>query len=631
MTLRGVANLLGGGSAATFTTVTATTSVTTPTILLGYTTTATAAGTTTLTVSSNQQQYFTGTTTQTVTLPVASTMTSLGQSFLIANNSTGDVTVNSSGGNAVQVMEGSTVLRVTCILFSGTTAASWTVEYETANATVATTLVSDATVYYPTMVASALSSDQVLDVTATLTYKPTTGLGIGATATNTFDVTRAAIQTSGVQQYFKITPVADTGLTASTEVPVKSLASATRQWATGALTTQRESLHNQPTYAFVGSSTITDAATIGIVGAPIKGTNASITNAHGLLISAGAVSTATNSYGLTCNAQTGATNNFAAQFNGVTTISNVSPGYTTTATAAGTTTLTVSSNQVQFFTGTTTQTVTLPVASTMLALGNYFIIENNSTGVMTINSSGANLVQSMAPLTRLIVSCILLSGTTAASWDAVYASTTMAMPPNVQTGTTYTLVAADLFREVTFNNASAITVTFPQQSTLATAAGSIYRLHNIGAGTATMVKEGAETLVGNPTLITNASCEVRRPTTTKWEVVGATATVTESFTVAFSGAIINDQVYDIVSPNYAGTIIDFSVRSTSLAVAGTYTGKIGTTAITGISAIANSATRTVTAATAANTFVSGDVINWVPTGTTTLVDAYVTVRYTRVY
>lgn len=39
--------------------------------------------------------------------------------------------------------------------------------------------------------------------------------------------------------------------------------------------------------------------------------------------------------------------------------------YSTTATAAGTTTLTVSSNQLQFFTGTTTQTVALPVASTM--------------------------------------------------------------------------------------------------------------------------------------------------------------------------------------------------------------------------------------------------------------------------
>lgn len=91
----------------------------------GYTTTATAAGTTTLTVSSTQQQYLTGSSTQTVVLPVTSTLT-LGHSFRIVNNSTGGaVTVQSSGANSIVVLpQGSTVV-VTCILTSGTTAASW--------------------------------------------------------------------------------------------------------------------------------------------------------------------------------------------------------------------------------------------------------------------------------------------------------------------------------------------------------------------------------------------------------------------------------------------------------------------------------------------------------------------------
>lgn len=91
----------------------------------GYTTTATAAGTTTLTVSSTQQQYFTGTSTQTVVLPVTSTLT-FGHSYRIVNNSTGGaVTVQSSGANSIIVIpQGSTAL-LTCILTSGTTAASW--------------------------------------------------------------------------------------------------------------------------------------------------------------------------------------------------------------------------------------------------------------------------------------------------------------------------------------------------------------------------------------------------------------------------------------------------------------------------------------------------------------------------
>jgi len=52
--------------------------------LMGYTSTATAAGTTTLTNTSSYYQQFTGVTTQTVTLPVTSTLTT-GWTFHIVN------------------------------------------------------------------------------------------------------------------------------------------------------------------------------------------------------------------------------------------------------------------------------------------------------------------------------------------------------------------------------------------------------------------------------------------------------------------------------------------------------------------------------------------------------------------
>jgi hypothetical protein len=91
-------------------------------------------------------------------------------------------------------------------------------------------------------------------------------------------------------------------------------------------------------------------------------------------------------------------------------------GYTTTATAAGTTTLTVSSTHTQFFTGTTTQTIVLPVTST-LVLGLGYLIENVSTGNLTVNSSGSNLVGTVLPGTTVLCTCILTSGTDAASWD----------------------------------------------------------------------------------------------------------------------------------------------------------------------------------------------------------------------
>jgi len=90
--------------------------------------------------------------------------------------------------------------------------------------------------------------------------------------------------------------------------------------------------------------------------------------------------------------------------------------FNTTATAAGTSTLTSTDPSVQFFTGTTTQTIVLPVASTMV-LGQRFTIHNNSTGSLTVNSSGSNLVGTVQANVAVIITCISTSGTSAASWD----------------------------------------------------------------------------------------------------------------------------------------------------------------------------------------------------------------------
>lgn len=91
--------------------------------------------------------------------------------------------------------------------------------------------------------------------------------------------------------------------------------------------------------------------------------------------------------------------------------------FTTTPTATGTTVLTNASTYFQYFTGATTQTITLPVTST-LVLGWSFHIVNNSTGNLTVNSSGGNLLITVLPDTTVMATCILVSGTTAASWEA---------------------------------------------------------------------------------------------------------------------------------------------------------------------------------------------------------------------
>jgi hypothetical protein len=101
----------------------------------------------------------------------------------------------------------------------------------------------------------------------------------------------------------------------------------------------------------------------------------------------------------------------------VSTDATVMVGYATTATAGGTTVLTAASTSTQFFTGTLTQTITLPVVST-LVLGEVFVIHNNSTGALTVNSSGGNLVITIPAGNTYLLTCILTTGTSAASWDA---------------------------------------------------------------------------------------------------------------------------------------------------------------------------------------------------------------------
>ena len=99
-------------------------------------------------------------------------------------------------------------------------------------------------------------------------------------------------------------------------------------------------------------------------------------------------------------------------------------GFTSTATAGGSTTLTNTSTVFQLFTGTANQTIVLPVVST-LAQGWTFTVTNTSTGTLTLNSSGGNLVGSIVPNSSMSVVCISTSGTSAASW--VISNTTTAV------------------------------------------------------------------------------------------------------------------------------------------------------------------------------------------------------------
>lgn len=196
------------------------------------------------------------------------------------------------------------------------------------------------------------------------------------------------------------------------------------------------------------------------------------------------------------NGGTGATTANAA-------LSNLTT-YTTTATAAGTTVLTNTSTYFQFFTGTSTQTITLPVTST-LSTGWSFHIVNNSTGNLTVNSSGGNLVTTVIPGTTAMITCIGTALTTAADWEAgVTDFSTSTGTGSVVLATSPTLTTPNLGTPsaITLTNGTSLPLSTGVTGTLPAANGgtgqSSYAVGDIlYASTTTALSKLADVATGN--------------------------------------------------------------------------------------------------------------------------------------
>lgn len=172
---------------------------------------------------------------------------------------------------------------------------------------------------------------------------------------------------------------------------------------------------------------------------------------------------------------------------------------------------------------------------------------------------------------------------------------------NAQTGTSYTVVAGDLGKLVTFSNASAIAVTLPQATTTF-GAGASLDVQNKGAGTATITPT-TSTVNGSSTLAlpTNTGCTLVSDGT-NWQVNACTAIGTAAGTVtsvaqSFTGGLISVSGSPITT---SGTL--------ALTVAGT---SGGIPYFSGTSTWASSATL------AANSLVIGGGAAVAPSTTTT--------------
>jgi hypothetical protein len=266
--------------------------------------------------------------------------------------------------------------------------------------------------------------------------------------------------------------------------------------------------------------------------------------------------------------------------------------FTSTATAAGTTVLTAASTYIQLFTGSTTQTITLPVTST-LTQGWSYHISNNSTGNLTVNSSGGNLVITVLPGTTAMVTCILTSGTTAASWDAgITDFTTATGTGNVVLSNSPTLVtptigvanATSINKVAITAPATSATLTIANAKTLTV--NNSLTLAGTDSTTMTFPAVGANVLTDN-----NTATILKGYTVTPNNLGTGAGTITPAASNHNYQYIINNAAFTLAAPA-ADSAIDLQIFNGSAA---------GTITMSGFKTAGTGATG-ATYATTANTW-----------------------------
>ena len=323
-------------------------------------------------------------------------------------------------------------------------------------------------------------------------------LGTSASATGGSATALGRNTTANAANATSVGASATCSTTGTGSVAVGSVASAT---GTNAISIGQNSVAGVANGVAIGSA----ATTNGIATSVALGAGASpLSTASSLALAVNTASVSPGTLGITLNGA-------AKVLDAYTSL------YTTTA-GAGPTVLTATSSKVQVF--TTSQTVTLPVTST-LQLGFTFRIINQSAGVVTVQSSGANTVLALGVSTSADFVCVLTSGTTAASW---YATTTIPggsaggdltgsypNPTLATSGATagsyvdaaYTIDAKGRFTSITTQRAS---VNITLSALLGAQATRVLMLAAPGSGSYYVVRFwGLEMVYGSAALVTSAN------------------------------------------------------------------------------------------------------------------------------
>lgn len=274
-----------------------------------------------------------------------------------------------------------------------------------------------------------------------------------------------------------------------------------------------------------------------------------------------------------------------------------------------------------------------------LTESNFGTFSNSLTEKTTpIDADSLNIVDSADSNKSKKVTWANIKATLKTYFDGLYLSLTGGVltgtlrylqPVNAQTGTSYVLQASDYAKLITINNASAVTITLPQQSTTPTTDGFWCEVINLGAGPITYSGQGAETIDGNTLQNQYARVKIGRPTTTKWSIAYATAVVNMTALASMSKNLTTSQTKKYFKPQAAATFLGIQFDCFSLVTAGTFKLQLNGVDITGLTGLIPTTTVSTAFCSSAVSLAPNDVITAVADGTLdTVVDLDITPIFT---
>ena len=363
---------------------------------IGFQIITTTGGNTTFTSSSPTYTKFSGSQSQTLILPDATTLTA-GRQIRVDNDSTQPVSVKTNGGTDVWTIAPGCDLYMTCTSIA-TSAGTWEYDYSSSKAT----------------------SGKSLTINNTLTLAGTDG------TTQTFPSTSKTIAANDGSNLTIASQAVGDILYASSTTAYTRLASSVPT-ATFINLLGFANGDTTPSYKALFDATVPSTQAFGDTASVGSATTAARRDHKHAMPSAYSLPTASSSIlggikigtGLSIDGSGVVTTaGLAKDANQNISVNNFIEGYSTTVTSSTPVTLTVASAFNQYFTGSTTQTVVLPLTTTLVN-GQQFNIVNSSTALLTINSNGGTTILTIAPAGSVLFTCINISADASTSWTSL--------------------------------------------------------------------------------------------------------------------------------------------------------------------------------------------------------------------